>query len=273
MKVALCLHGYFKNAGGVEASIRGHDYITSKLLKYDVDTFIHSWDLENEDLVKSLYKPKHALFEKQIQFEEELKIVKQSDFFGLQGEAPGMYKTNNTFKALSFLYSRKATMHLKKEYEKDNKFKYDCVILARFDLGQRGKEHSQKYYATNFNFNPSLDMNFLYSAFWNQLNHGFADHWFYSNSKNMDKVSRLYDKVVEYYQLDSEYVEKVTNGWPDSNSYDDFSNEFFNSHKCNSPKTWPLWACIDNHKLYKWYFIDSGLYNKCKFIDITRDLK
>jgi len=272
VKIALCLHGYFKNAGGVEASIRGHQYITSKLAKYNVDTFIHSWDLENEDLVRSLYKPESAMFERQIQFEDELQIINQTDFFGSKGEAPGMYRINNVFKGLSFLYSRKAAMEIKKQYEKSNNFKYDCVILARFDLGQRGKEHPQKYYATNFNFNPSLDMNFVYSAFWNQLNHGLADHWFFSNSENMDKVSSLYDKVTEYYQLGSEYVSKVTTGWPDSNSYDEFSNEFFNSNKSENLKTWPLWACIDNHKLYKWYFIDSELYDKCKFIDITRDL-
>tara|TARA_Y100000592_G_scaffold96629_1_gene165468 strand:- start:7478 stop:8299 length:822 start_codon:yes stop_codon:yes gene_type:complete len=272
MKIALCLHGYFANAGGVKASIDGHKYISRKLLdKYNVDVFIHSWDLENKDTVLSLYNPTECLFEPQMQFEKELEIIKQDDFFGKNSQAPGMYSINTVFKGLSFLYSRKAAIQIKKDYEEKNNFKYDCVILARFDLGQRGKNHPQKYYATNFNFNPTLDMKYIYSAFWNQLNHGYADHWFFSNSQNMDKLSLLFDMVKEYYQLDSKYVKSVTSGWPDSNSYNEFSNEFFLTKKSLTLKKFPLWACIDNHKLYKWYFIDTGLYNKSKFIDITED--
>ena len=71
---------------------------------------------------------------------------------------------NNCFKGLSFSYSRQQSIKLKKLYEEENNFKYDCVVVARFDIGQRGKEHRQKYYATNINFDTDLDMNFLYSA-------------------------------------------------------------------------------------------------------------
>ena len=272
MKIALCLHGYFSNAGGVSASIKGHDYISRKLLQnHDVDVFVHSWDLNNKDTIERLYETKLSLFENQNSFESEIKLFDEKYFFGKSGKAPGMYGTNNIFKALSFHYSRKEAVKLKTKFEKDNDFKYDCVVLSRFDLGQRGKEHPQKYYATNFNFNSSLDMNFVYSAFWDQLNHGYADHWFFSNSDNINIVSSLYDKIFQYYQSNSDYVDAVTNGWPDSNSFDEFSNEFFQEKTSEHLKTFPLWACIDNHKLYKWYFIDTGLYEKSKFIDITED--
>ena len=157
------------------------------------------------------------------------------------------------------------------ENEIKNDFSYDCVVMARFDLGQRGKEYSQKYYATNFNFNEMLDMSYIYSAFWDQLNHGFADHWFFSNSKNMDVVSSLHDNLLDYYSPSSKYVKNVTTGWPDSDSCNDFSNEFFNQGSLLNKKIWPLNACIDNHKLYKWHFINTGLYKVCKFIDITED--
>jgi secreted Zn-dependent insulinase-like peptidase len=160
---------------------------------------------------------------------------------------------------------------LKKNYEDKNNFKYDCVVMCRFDLGQRGKQYPQKHYATNFNFSENLDMNFVYSVYWDQLNHGFADHWFYSSSENMDIVSCLHDNLLSYYSPNSEYVQKVTKGWPDSNQHNEFSNEFYNTTKEIDLKTWPLNACIDNHKLYKWYFIDTGIYEKCKFVDITED--
>lgn len=273
MKIALCLHGYFANAGGVESSVAGHSYIDRKLLsRYDVDVFVHSWDITNKEKVLSLYNPIKHVFEEQIMFEQELNLIDQASFFGQSGQAPGMYRINTAFKGLSFLYSRKAAIEVKRQHELENGFEYDCVILARFDLGQRGKEHTQKYYATNFNFSPKLDMNFVYSAFWDQLNHGYADHWFFSSSKNMDKLSLLFDKVTEYYQLDSDYAKSIMTGWPDSNADNEFSNEFLREHKSLNLKTWGAWACIDNHKLYKWYFIDTDLYKQSKFIDITRDL-
>lgn len=272
MRIALCLHGYFANAGGIQASVDAQAYISRKLLdKYDVDVFIHSWDLANKERVLSLYEPTKQSFEHQKQFESELTTIEQDDFFGKDGKAPGMYHINTIFKGLSFLYSRKAAVELKRKYEEENGFEYDCVVLARFDLGQRGKEFPQEYYATKFNFDSTLDMNYIYSAFWNQLNHGYADHWFFSNSKNMDILSHLFDKVKKYYQPNSEYVKNVTTGWPDSNAYNEFSNEFFLKKKSLTLKKFPLWGCIDNHKLYKWYLIDTGLYEKSRFVDITED--
>ena len=271
MKVALCLHGYFKN-NDIYESFRGFEYIKRKILDVcDCDVFIHSWDLKNKKHIDNLYDCKKVVFEPQIQFEREMGLIDESYFFGKDKSAPGIYEINNCFKTFSFTYSRKRALELKREYEIENNFKYDCVIIARFDLGQRGKQHKTKYYATNMNFDLLLDMNYLYSAYWNQLNHGFADHWFYSNSENMDIVGNLYDKIVDYYQPDSEYVNSVVNGWPDSNAKLQFSNEMHSENKTEDLKKWPLWACVDNHKLYKWYFIDTGLYEKCKFIDITVD--
>ena len=267
MKIALCLSGYFSNAAGTFDAVKGHSYIHNKLFsRYDVDTFIHSWDVNNKEEILNLYNPVSFEFEQQKKFVDEMSNLDEEYFF-----KHGAYHNNTMFKTFSVSYSRKMSVELKKQYEMQNNFKYDCVIMARYDLGQRGKEHRQKYYATNFNFNKHLNMDYVYSAFWDQLNHGFADHWFFSNSKNMDILSCLHDKLAEYYSPSSEYVKKVTEGWPDSNSYNEFSNEFFNPVKSNNLKTWPLNACIDNHKLYKWYLIDSGLYNVCKFIDITED--
>ena len=178
-----------------------------------------------------------------------------------------MYSSNTIDRALSIAYSRKEVMNLKSQHEQEAGFTYDCVIISRFDLGTRGKEYPQEFYATDIHFDPSIDMNFLYSLYWNQLNWGFADHWFYSSSKNMDILAGLYDKIEEYYQPDSPYTNAVTTGWPDSNSEDEFSNEFYKEEKSSNLVSFPRWGCIDNHKLYKWYFIDTGLYEKCKFID------
>ena len=74
MKTALCLHGYFANAGGVEASVKGHKYITSKIPE-DTDVFIHSWDVENASLMMDLYNPVSVDIEHQKDFSEELQVL------------------------------------------------------------------------------------------------------------------------------------------------------------------------------------------------------
>ena len=272
MRIALCLSGYFANSGGVFESLRGHEYIKRKILNNNnVDVFVHSWDLVNEKLIKKIYNPTNCEFEEQRKFSNLLQKCNQDWFFGPAGSAPGMYSTNNIFKTLSVSYSRMRSIELKTQHELKNNFVYDCVIMSRFDLGQRGKEHHQKYYATNINFNPENDMQYIYSAFWDQLNHGFADHWFYSNSSNINSLANLHTKLVEYYNPDSEYVKKVTTGWPDSNQDNEFSNEMLKDIKSKNLKKWDKWACVDNHKLYKWHLIDSKLYDNCRFVDITRD--
>jgi|6_EtaG_2_1085325.scaffolds.fasta_scaffold00086_5 hypothetical protein len=273
MKIALCLHGYFANAGGGHASEVAYEYIKRKVLKNDVDIFVHSWDMENKHIIENLYEPTMAHFEPQQMFHNELKQFDETWFNEEFARPQTMYKTNTIFRGLSYLYSRARTVELKKEYEKKHGFTYDCVMLARFDISTRGKEHPQTYYVTNMNFNTTLDMTHLYSAYWNQMNHGYADHWFYSNSHNMDIVGNLYDKVMEYYQENSEYVKAVTQGWPESNAFDEFSNECMNTTTERSSQlvTFPKWGCIDNHKLYKWYFMETGLHNISKYIDITED--
>lgn len=270
MKIALCLSGYFENAGGLFDSLRGNKYINEKIISNNnVDVFVHSWDLKNENLIKKVYNVTSCIFEEQRQFKNLIEKCDEEWFFGASGKAPGMYSTNNIFKTFSVSYSRMMANKIKSEYENANNFKYDCVVMTRFDLGQRGKEHKQKYYATNINFDPSLDMKYVYSAFWDQLNHGFADHWFYSNSQNMDIVASLHHNLVDYYQKDSDYVNNVLNHWPDSCEKNQFSNEMLSDKKSNTPKKWKKWGCVDNHKLYKWHFINENVYNKCRFLDIT----
>ena len=270
MRIALCLSGYFENAGGLFDSLKGHQYINKKILNdRNVDVFVHSWDLKNKKLINNAYNITDCIFEKQKDFSEKLKMCDNDWLLDNKDSPPGMYATNSVFKTLSVSYSRMMANQIKCDYEEANNFKYDCVVMTRFDLGQRGKQHKQKYYATNINFNSSLNMNYIYSAFWDQLNHGFADHWFYSNSENMNMVSNLHHNLVEYYQRDSDYVKSVLNHWPDSNEDDEFSNEMLQNKKSNKLKKWSRWGCIDNHKLYKWHFINQKIYDKCKFLDIT----
>ena len=277
MKTALCLHGYFDNKnqfrpGGESVAISAYNYIKEKIIDnpalVEVDIFVHTWDEENSKKIEELYEPKNIKVQKQKTFEEDL--TKFDEF----PTPPGMYAGNTIERGLSIHYSRTESIALKSLHEKENKMKYDCVIVGRFDMGQRGKEHPQKYYVTNFNFDEEYDQNYLYCADWDQFNWGIPDHWFYGGSEVMDTVGSLYHKLPNYYNLNSDYVKAVTLGWPDSNAKNEFSNEMKKEDKDKNKEPlaiFPVWGAIDNHKVYKWHLIQTGLYNKIKTVDITED--
>ena len=275
MKIALCLHGYIKNAEGNNAIKKSFEYIENKLIKkFNVDVFCHSWDISNQNTYENMYGKisKNAKFENQINF-KDFDICKNQSWFDLGFDRQStMYHSNIIERHLSFLYSRNEAIKMAINYSNENNFNYDSIIVGRFDLGTRGKSTPQKYYATNFNFFEKSDMSNIHFAFWDQFNHGLPDHWFYGDSSCIEKVGNLYDNIFKYYQIDSEYVENVTNGWFDSNSNNEFSNEMFKDRKDKSSNLvkWPKWHCIDNHKTYKWHLLKV---NKMAFktVDITKD--
>tara|TARA_B100000214_G_scaffold128115_2_gene91114 strand:- start:12570 stop:13400 length:831 start_codon:yes stop_codon:yes gene_type:complete len=276
MKIALCLHGYMENSGGLSAFHHAFEYINKKiLLNNQVDIFTHSWDTKNIQDYNNLYGSltKDKIFEEQIDFSRQ-EICKNQEWFdeGINRNSLGDLKNNVISRTLSFLYSRKKVIDIKNNFETENDFQYDCTILARFDLGTRGKHCPQKYYATNFNLLLDSDMNNLHCAFWDQFNHGIPDHWFYSNSCNMTIVGNLYDFMFDYYQKNSDYVNSCLNGWVESNAEEEFSNEML-KEKNNQSKNllkWPRHLCIDNHKLYKWHFHIHKI--PLTLVDITKDL-
>lgn len=281
MRLALSLHGYFNNKEDPNSGDNGFKYIFETFLsKYNVDVFIHSWDIKNKEYINALYEPISSIIEEQISFKDIMRNnnISQEYFdegFDRQNSPYSACKIEST---LSFLYSRKKSLDLIYKYEEENNFQYDVVITARFDLGQRDKYGKWKYYVSQMNFNPELDMSYLYSAMWDQLNAGYADQWFFSNSNNMRLLSLAYDAALyEYFKAGSEYEKKVTTGWPDSLHYDgsfydlaQFSNEKLKPYRDSrypvSGMKYPKWQCINNHILYKWHIINYNLYEKSRFV-------
>ena len=157
---------------------------------------------------------------------------------------------------------------MKRQYEEDNNFKYDCVIKARFDLGRINRNTSgpgmgNKYASQCINFDTSLDMNYFYQVYWDLFNEGPADMWFYSNSENMDHFCKLYDKVLtNYLQIGSEYSNTVMNGWPQSKPNDFRSNELFKpeEEQSNELHKYPSHMVVNGILLYKWFLMDCELW-------------
>lgn len=193
MKVALCLYGLVGGmvgkdgkGGSLDGSIAFEHYKKHVLDKNDVDVFVHTWSVESKDSVLNLYKPKSYLIEPQRDF--------------------GIDRKKYMFRAHSRWYSTKESVRLKREYESNNGFTYDCVMLGRFDVA----------WFTDVIFDK-FDMSYFWASNWNDAPHaadgwkgnrrnystkgtGLLDLWFFSNSKFIDKFATLYDNIGKYSQ-------------------------------------------------------------------------
>jgi len=274
-RVALCLHGYFNNRADPHSGMNGYDYICETLFDRDgcdVDVFFHSWEPEREKQLCELYNPKKFVCQSQLDFSSIMREYGVNEAYFNEGfnRAASKFAACKLTSTLSFLYSRKKSLELCAEGD------YDCVIAARFDLGQRDRYQKRKYHVSTMNFDPDLDMDFFYSAMWDQLNAGLADQWFYSSKENMLKVARAYDYVYWAFKPGSKFEKEVTEGWFHSQEMDNmsstdvrqFSNEVLKSEaeRATILMKYPRWQCINNHIYCKWFVREIGLYDKARFV-------
>jgi hypothetical protein len=232
MRTALCLCGIVGGKGGRDGGGGNvpfeECYNTYKDRIIDIngaDVFIHSWSCDVKDEVVGLYKPVKYEFNQQKTFKKERKL-----FTSLAAK-----KQESAYRSLSRWYSTKKVIELKKAYEVENKFKYDCVMLARFDL----------LFFVDLNFS-NYDLKYLHASNWNtpmglpgrphikadKVNRsldrdGFLDLWFFSNSDTMDEFAEVYDGIVrkEYSvsQHSAPWDRLVKNGY----SKNDFKYIFY----------------------------------------------
>ena len=209
-----------------------------------------------------MFNPINSIFEEQKFFNDEIKEFSKYDIYS-KNTSPNQ---GDIFKTLSFLYSRMKSIELKRNYEKDNNFIYDCVLTTRFDVGHQNGGANK---TSHLKFDRNLDMKYVYQAYWNQTNAGASDHWFYSNSKNMDIIGNLYYCINDYIKEDSEYYNLCKTGWPLSNSDDEFSNEMFKKEKRSDKKlTGGKTILINNHCIYKYHLIKNKMWgSKSKFLN------
>ena len=218
MKTAICFNGLVGSTKGKSQELIG-DFdkcfeISSDLYKKhiidknDVDIFVHSWSTGLEKEIVDTYKPKKYIVEEQ-------KIFKIPEYITHHNET--RKQTH-----YSLWYTRKEVMKLVEEYEKENNFKYDCVMLARFDLAWQTdlifEEYDQKYFWVGkwpkkwFQGKELSDLEYWkisdggkYSSqfettWWGYPHNdqGLLGMWFFSNSENMSKFTTLYDCLDEY---------------------------------------------------------------------------
>lgn len=127
-KIAVVFHGIVggvKDRNSVGESI---DFeACSKLIKnnildqYDCDVFMHSWSTDVEEELVKIYKPKVSSFQTQ-------------EHFGYDQETAASPKIGQAFRTTSKYTSLERALELKKSYENEHGFKYDWVLVLRFDL-------------------------------------------------------------------------------------------------------------------------------------------
>ena len=282
MKIALCISGYFtnKNNDNLLQSNYIYDYIINNIDKnqHSLDIFIHSFDKKSEKNIKKKYpNTKTTIVENQINFIDKLSN-ENKEFHNLLINTK--YKNNTSYDlqgTLSMIYSRCAVIKLATEYSNNNNFEYDVIIRVRFDLGIRLKKPHMNFKPDNFMFDSSkYDYNYFYSSYWNQLNAGYVDHWEFTNSKNMEIFSEMYNYVVKnMFIINSDYLNILQSNWPDSNEKDSNSNEMLISNKMlnNNIKSdkHRFIDSVNNHVIQKYFMMKNTLYEKSRFIDFTKD--
>jgi hypothetical protein len=133
MKLAICLFGIsFDEQSSVK---RKRDYkeslkhIQENIISfnkdtYDVDFFFHSWENSEMNTIIDSYQPKSYIFEKQKYF---------INVNGVPVETDRLRESLQVHNCQSMFYSIKRALELKKDYETQNNFEYDMVLLSRFD--------------------------------------------------------------------------------------------------------------------------------------------
>ena len=220
MKTAICFSGLVGSTRGKSQELVGdfkkcfeissRQYKKHIIDKNDVDIFVHSWSTGLEKEILETYQPKKHIIEKQVVFD--------TPKYDILSNTPEIRKQTH----YSLWYSRKMVNQLKSEYEKEHGFKYDCVMLARFDLAWQSdlifKNYDQEYFWTQmwpkkiFNGYMLKDVEYwrvqdqglkMKTQWWGYPHNddGLLGMWFFSNSKNIDRFATMYDKLGEYSRM------------------------------------------------------------------------
>jgi len=177
---------------------------------YGADVFIHSWSKNFESEIVDHYSPRKYEILPQADFKinlEEYGIkgnematwdITDSTRFSYDALLPSRKTVDNileelprlAFRTSSRWWSNKRVLELKKEYEKENGFKYDFVLLNRFDNAFRipppfENLSTDKIYASRRTGRIDVE-------------HALFDYWFLGGSEIMDKFGNLYDNKHKY---------------------------------------------------------------------------
>jgi hypothetical protein len=224
MRTALCLYGLIGNTGSKSGysksdtrvlEIASKNYLKNLIVPNNADVFLHTWDTQLENEVRSAFSPCDAIFEEQIVFDIPSHVQ-------ANGASNSEKRKQNHY---SMWYSVKKTVELKRKWEEKNNFKYDCVMIGRFDVSwetmvdfssfdmkknytgrwcrliYKGKDIYNAGRGIFFEIKDRIDMSQVQHThkFEGDVpNQGLSCIWFFGNSEDMDNFSLLYDHLDTY---------------------------------------------------------------------------
>lgn len=191
LKTALCISGHLRTFEDNFESVK-----INILDRMDCDVFIHTWDImgmayrpcdsglysiETQRLahkIQRLYNPKKLVIEPTKNFNitplMRARLLDHRDISGI----------------LSMFYKIEACNALKKEYEKENDFTYDCVIRFRGDL----------FMDTPMPVDHNTNLGHLFIPMYGNFA-GICDQFAYGSSPIMDTYSGLYSNIQQYLEV------------------------------------------------------------------------
>ena len=202
MKIALCLSGYVGSLskfhkGGAEIDIReGYGYLKKNVIQeYDVDIFIHSWDVNRAEEIVKTYNP--CLFQIEPQIEQfKLDHSKYDD--KLHDQVGRKFSMRDVvFGCQSQKYSRMRSVELKTVYEQANNFEYDLVFITRFDLAFMQPfpyDKKFKYTGRDFSHDVEITGSKVYAA-GNSRPTAINDFYYLTDSKKANIIGNFYNHM------------------------------------------------------------------------------
>ena len=233
MKVALCLNGMASHPGkkviggqmwngktGKRTPVeweRGFEHYKKHLFAYnDIDVFMHTPSIEVKQSLIEAYNPKDAMFEPDPKFNIKGGMVDKDYPDGV---------TSKTQITIARWYSIYQCMKLKQNYEQQHGFKYDMVMIGRFDVAWLTDVHFDQFDPNNFYASNWCVMKMpngqgirhedWFFHGWNKKNdptlhhthigyphnphyQALADYWFFGGSEIMDKFGNLYKNIETF---------------------------------------------------------------------------
>ena len=182
-KIALCLCGLTGKTGkGGSGEPLNNEFAYNHYRKHiintnkNVDIYIHSWSVSQKDNIIKLYKPTNYLFQKQENFNRDSNYINgdKRQIFNAESRA------NSILRCLQLI----------KNKENENSFKYDYVMITRFDIA----------FFSDIIF-EKLPKNTFIISHWNNrgdrrniIKKGIYDMWFIGNTEILYKYFSEYNK-------------------------------------------------------------------------------
>lgn len=146
-------------------------HIVSPNNNYEFDFFLHGWNIDLENHLVDIYKPKKHLFEDNKNYNNVISSIinDTADFGGVSG---GL--------------SLKKSLELREIYEIETSKKYDIIIVYRYDVLLWKDMVLDEY---------DIDKYIYVNQWYGECN---ADFHFIMSDKNANKFKYLYDSVKLY---------------------------------------------------------------------------